>query len=100
MLFLTGLALAGPRLVLIGDTGIDNAFAAGTAEAIRAEMKDPNATLLAIGDLYYHNTRVGADCVAKVVARRGVRVRVAEGRLRPQGEGAQHHTHAGGRRSS
>ena len=69
MLLAASFALAGPRLVLVGDTGEVNPVADRVAEAVRAEMKDPNATLLAMGDLYYDNPPVGPDCVAQVVAR-------------------------------
>jgi hypothetical protein len=69
MLLATALALAGPRLLLVGDTGEVNPVADRVAEAIRAEMTDPGVRLLAMGDLYYDNPPIGPDCVAQVVAR-------------------------------
>ncbi|HNC94839.1 MAG TPA: metallophosphoesterase [Myxococcota bacterium] len=68
-LLLLSLALAGPRLILAGDTGEDTPVARRVAEALRGELADPSARLLALGDLYYDHVPVGPSCVAEVVAR-------------------------------
>ncbi|HND33973.1 MAG TPA: hypothetical protein PLA94_28430, partial [Myxococcota bacterium] len=66
-LLLLSLALAGPRLILAGDTGEDTPVARRVAEALRGELADPSARLLALGDLYYDHVPVGPSCVAEVV---------------------------------
>lgn len=69
MLLVSALALAGPRLILLGDTGENTAVARRVAAAVHDEMADTNATLLTMGDLYYDSVPLGPDCVDEVVAR-------------------------------
>ncbi len=68
LLITTALA-GGPTLLLVGDTGEDAPMSRAVSRALAAELADPRAAVVALGDLYYDAPPPGADCAVKVEQR-------------------------------